>query len=336
MLLSEIGEFGFIKRLSEKFQDIVVQSVLGIGDDCAIIPKDENFDYVVTTDMLVENIHFFSSEIPPFDLGYKTLAVNLSDVASMGAMSLFSFLSIAIPPSIEVEYLDQLLEGYKHISEKYNVQLLGGDTTHSERDILLSVTVIGIIEKNKARLRSMAQKEDIICVTGFLGDSGGGLEVILEDLPLSEDTEYLLKCHHCPEPAVNEGIWLANQEGVNAMMDISDGIASDLKHILKASNKSAVIELNKLPLSPQLQAVANKYKLNIIELATSGGEDYKLLLTVDKNKYSEIAEMFKKQFKSDLFAIGKIVDKGDDLIIWQKDGIIINGLKDGYNHFSET
>ena len=244
MHLSQIGEFGFINRLSEKFKDLTIPSVMGIGDDCAIIPMDENRDYAITTDMLVENIHFIRSKITPFELGYKTLAVNLSDVAAMGAKPFCSFLSVAIPPEIEVDYLDQLLDGYKHLSEKYNVLLLGGDTTRTENAMILNVTVIGIIEKNKARLRSMAQKDDIVCVTGYLGDSGGGLKIILDDIPLNNDAKYLLKCHNCPEPAVNEGIWLANQDGVNAMMDISDGIASDLKHILKASKKSAAKGFN--------------------------------------------------------------------------------------------
>jgi len=333
MLLSEIGEFGLIKRLSEKFQDIVVQSATGIGDDCAIIQKDEIHDYVITTDMLVENIHFIRSKITPYELGYKTLAVNLSDIASMGAVPLYSFLSIAIPPDIEVEYLDQFLEGYKQLSRKFLTPLMGGDTTSSEKNLILSVTVIGIIEKNKARLRNMAQKDDIICVSGFLGDSGGGLKIILGNLPLSDDTKYLLKCHNCPEPAVNEGIWLANQYGVNAMMDISDGIASDLKHILKASKKSAVIELNNLPISPQLQSVAKQYGFNVIELATSGGEDYKLLFTIDKNKFSDIAEKYKKQFGNELFAIGNIVENNNESVLWQKNGITVDDLKDGYNHF---
>ena len=331
--ISNIGEFGFIDIISEKFQYLSNMSILGIGDDCAIIPKDENYDYVVTTDMLVENIHFIRSKITPFELGFKTLAVNLSDIAAMGAKPLYSFLSIAIPPDIEMEYLDQMLEGYKNLSKKYNVSLAGGDTTYS-KTIILNVTVVGIIEKNKARLRNMAQTDDIICVTGFLGDSGGGLKIILDNLPLSDDVKYLLKCHNCPEPAVNEGIWLANQTGVNAMLDISDGIASDLKHILKSSKKSAIIELDKLPISTQLQTFADKFNFNVIELATSSGEDYKLLLTIDKNSFSQISTEFKKKFGNDLFAIGYIIDDTPAKIFYKKKGADVDWIKDGYNHFS--
>ena len=334
MQLSETGEFGFINLIKEKFQKSSLNSITGIGDDCAIIPKDEEHDYAISTDMLVENIHFIRSKITPFELGYKTLAVNLSDLAAVGAKPLFSFLSIAIPNTVELDYLNQFLEGYKSLSEKHNTLLLGGDTTRSENNIVLNVTVIGETKKNKAKLRSMAKSDDIICVTDFLGDSGGGLKVILDNLPLSDETNYLINRHICPEPAVKEGIWLAEQKGVNAMIDISDGIASDLQHILNLSKKSAVIDLNKLPISPQLQTVANKYNFDAIEQATSGGEDYKLLLTIDKNSFTNISQKYKAFFGKELFVIGNIMEDEQEKIFWQKEGVLIDWLKGGYNHFS--
>ena len=333
MKLSEIGEFGFIDRLSEKFKNISIPHSVGIGDDCAIIPCDENNDYIITTDLLIENIHFIRSKISPFDLGYKTLAVNLSDVAAMGAKPVGSFLSIAIPSSVEVEYLDRLIDGYHHLSEKHNVALLGGDTTRAQNSLTLNVTAIGIIEKNKARLRSMAQEGDIICVTGFLGDSAGGLKIILEDLPATETSGYLVRRHNCPQPAVDEGIWLAQQKGVNAMMDISDGIASDLKHILKASKKSAFIDLDKLPISNQLREISNQYNFDSVELATSGGEDYRLLITINKNRFDEIAKTYKVKFSSELHAIGTIKKETEEIITWTKNGNPVSELKGGFNHF---
>jgi len=333
MLLRELGEFGFINRISEKFKSIVIPETTGIGDDCAIIRKDENFDYVVTTDMLVENIHFIRSKITPFELGYKTLAVNLSDVAAMGGNPFGSFLSVAIPADIELEYLDDFIAGYKHLSEKHNVTLLGGDTTRSEKHIALNVTVIGIIEKNRARLRSMAKEGDIICVTGFLGDSDGGLKILLENLPISENEKYLIKRHNNPVPYVNEGIWLASQNGVNAMIDVSDGITSDLKHILNASQKSAVIEIDNLPISQQLEAVYKKYGFDVIKSATSGGEDYKLILTIDKNRFSKIAEDYKTKFGNELFEIGTVKKGNIGEICWLKQGEKFNGLHEGFNHF---
>ena len=333
MLLKEIGEFGFIDRISEKFKGFSIRNAVGIGDDCAVLPINHKYANVVTTDMLVENVHFIRSKITPFELGYKTLAVNLSDVAAMGAKPIASFLSIAIPPSIDVEYLDKFFEGYNSLCKKYDVSLLGGDTTRSENNLILNVTVIGRIYQNKARLRCMAKSGDIICVTGYLGDSAGGLKVLLENIPLSENEEYLIKCHNIPEPCVNEGIWLANQKGVNAMIDISDGIVSDLKHILKASKKSAIVDIQKIPISKQLKIVANNNHFNIIEFATSGGEDYQLLFTINEKDFTKISNKFFNKFKKELYSIGKIEDETNETILWLKDDVPVDDIKEGFNHF---
>ena len=333
MLLTEIGEFGFINRISDKFKDLSIRGAIGIGDDCAVIPLNIKYANVVTTDMLVENVHFIRSKITPFELGYKTLAVNLSDIAAMGANPIASFLSIAMPATIDIEYFDNFIEGYKQLSKKYNVPLLGGDTTRSENSIILNVTVFGSGQKSKLRLRSMAKKNDIICVTNYLGDSAAGLKILLENHHVSENEKYLIKCHNMPEPCIDEGIFLAGHYAVNAMIDISDGIASDLKHILKASNKSAIVDINRLPISPQLKIVAKKYNFNINELATSGGEDYKLLVTIAEKKFPEINELFKNKFGHELFPIGKIINNQKCIINWEKDGNIIDEIKEGYNHF---
>ncbi|MDR2928905.1 MAG: thiamine-phosphate kinase [Cytophagaceae bacterium] len=335
MQLSEIGEFGFINRIVEKFKTVPSYFIKGIGDDCAIIPYNDVYDYVITTDMLVEDVHFIRSRISPHDLGHKTLAVNLSDVAAMGAKSAASFLSIAIPPSIDVEYLDSLMNGYFVLSEKYGVPLLGGDTTRSLSVLALNVTVIGIVEKGKARLRSMAYNGDVICVTGFLGDSAGGLKVFQNNIPLTDAARYLALCHNRPQPAVEEGMWLAKQTGVNAMMDVSDGIASDLKHILKASGKSAVAELKNIPLSPQLQEVSQLYGFDVTELAVSGGEDYHLLVTIAKEQFAETAAAYRLKFGKELYAIGSITaEDSEPAVQWLKDGKPVE-VKGGFNHFGE-
>jgi len=274
MKLSEIGEFGFIERFAHRFEDLLAPNAMGIGDDCAIIPAGDDYDLVLTTDMLVEDIHFIRDKISPVDLGKKALAVNLSDVAAMGAQPIGSFLSIAIPGGIEVEYLDELMEGYHQLSERYKLPLMGGDTTQSPHKLVLNISVVGRVEKGKARLRSMAKYGDIIAVTNTLGDSAAGLQLILKGVNDSEDASWLIRRHNSPEADVDEGIWLAQQFGVHAMIDVSDGIASDLKHLLKASKKGAEIYLDKLPLSQQLNSVSLKHQINPIDMGTSGGEDY--------------------------------------------------------------
>lgn len=332
MKLSEIGEFGFIERFAHRFEDLIIPPAMGIGDDCAILPADEFTDFVITTDMLVEDIHFIRSKISPFNLGHKSLAVNLSDIAAMGAKPTGSFLSIAIPSDVEVEYIDELMEGYHQLSQKYHLPLMGGDTTRSPDKIVINISVIGKIAKNKARLRSMACSGDVIAVTGFLGDSAAGLKLILEGYKSSDITDYLILSHNRPHPALNEGQWLAEQPGVNAMMDISDGISSDLMHILKASKKTAVIELEKLPVSKQLAKYSEEHHFNVARLATSGGEDYQLLLTVDKLKFETIADEFMKKFNKPLYAIG-LIGEGKPEIAYFENGktAVVPGL--GFNHF---
>lgn len=336
MKLSEIGEFGFIERLSENFAQKKEKGVTGIGDDCAIMPLDNKFEQVVTTDMLIEDIHFLREKVSPFLIGYKSLAVNLSDIAAMGAQPTASFLSIAIPSDVEVEYLDRFMEGYKELSEKYNVPLLGGDTTQSPGKLTINVCVLGKIERGKARRRSSARPGDIICVTGPLGDSGGGLKIILENIDKTDDAYHrLTQWHNQPEPAVKEGLWLASYPGVRAMMDISDGIASDLKHILKASRCEATIQLEKIPLSDDLIKVSDKEGWNAINLAVTAGEDYRLLLTVEKSCFKELSNRFNKEFPFPLSPIGIIVDENTPgKIEWTENGKTVNFSGQGFNHFN--
>lgn len=332
MKLKEIGEFGFIERFSGSFKDLVTKNLTGIGDDCAILPMNEQEDLLVTTDLLMEDVHFLRSAITPGQLGYKSVAVNLSDIASMGGTPIGTFLSIAIPPDMDVEYLDELMAGYHAISQKYNVPLLGGDTTKSVKHLAINVCVLGTIEKGKARLRSMAQTGDAICVTGNLGDSAGGLKVLLDGLEKTGDYACLLQRHHLPEPRIPEGNLLKEFEGVHAMMDISDGIASDLKHILKASGKSARVNLDQLPVSDELKRACLNQGWSSEELASGGGEDYELLFTVTAEKLGALKKAYEEQFQKPLYVIGQI-EEGEAQIQWLRNGETVEFRKGGFNHF---
>ena len=332
MKLSEIGEFGFIERIADKFRHLVLPNFLGIGDDCAIIPYNEKEDYVITTDLLIEDIHFLKHRITPEQLGHKSLAVNLSDIAAMGAEPVASFLSIGIPAETEVEFLDAFLEGYHKLSRKYNVQLLGGDTTKSKKYLTINVAVAGKCSKGNARLRSMAQSGEVVCVTGFLGDSAGGLEVLLNNLPETEDNLRLISSHHLPEPQINEGLWLASHPETHAMIDVSDGISSDLMHILKASGKSAIVDLDKIPVSDTLRRTAYREGWNLDKLATSGGEDYVLLFTAEAGSFESLNAGYKKAFDRYLIQIGEITE-GEPRINWIKGGQKVTLNKHGFDHF---
>lgn len=335
MKLSEIGEFGFIDRFSGKFLSLNQEKVYGIGDDCAIMPLDDEYEQIVTTDLLIEDIHFLRSAIPAFDLGYKALAVNLSDIAAMGGEPTASFLSIALPGDMDIEYMDEMMEGYRALSEKYKVPLLGGDTTKSPAKIIINVCVTGRVKKNHAKLRSTAKENDFICVTGPLGDSGAGLKMLLEDIKPDENSAPLISWHNRPEPAINEGLWLGQQKGVHAMMDISDGIASDLQHILTKSKAGANIDIDKVPLSDALKQISDKNGWDAIELALSGGEDYRLLLTVSESVIEFLTREYNKIFQEPLTLTGQITRDAPGTIKWLKNNQLYSVDKGGFNHFSD-
>lgn len=333
MKLNEIGEFGFIDRFTPWFSDLIKDHQVGIGDDCAIISANDTEDWLITTDLLMEDVHFIRTALTPWQLGYKSLAVNLSDIASMGGSPIGSFLSIGIPEDIDVEYLDAFMKGYHELSAKYQVPLLGGDTTKSIKYLAINVCIIGKCKKGEAKKRDMAQSGDVICVTGDLGNSAAGLKLLLEKQTLSAEYNFLLEKHHLPEPRIDEGRFLASFPDAHAMMDISDGIASDLFHILKASGKTAVVEVDKLPLSNELITIADKKHWDPIELAATGGEDYELLLTVAAEKFSMIESCYSERFGRPLSPIGHI-HEGEPHIQWLKEGVEYELSKSGFNHFT--
>ncbi len=317
MDLRSLGEFGLIDKIKSQF--VVPQNVTGIGDDCSIIPQQTGYDTLVSTDMLVEGSHFLLSDISPKLLGWKSVAVNLSDIAAMGGELVGTFLSVALPKHLSVDWVEQFMLGYKEISDWYSVPLLGGDTTSSDEKLCINVTVLGKCPSNTAKKRSDAKIGDLVCVTGNLGDSGAGLKAILDSVERNEAVLHLIDRHYRPIPRVTEGIALRNSAGVHAMMDISDGIGSDLRHILQASHVGAEIDVNKIPISVEMNRVCEQFGWNAYELATSGGEDYELLFTID--------EQYCNQLNINYSVIGRIVE-GDSLKwIGSEEDFI------GYRHF---
>ncbi len=331
MKISDLGEFGLIERIAPLFNNLMTLDIKGIGDDCAVLPMDDKYNLVVTTDMLIEGVHFLKDKITPNELGHKVLAVNLSDIAAMGATPIASFLSFALPDNTDVQYIDDFMSGYHSLSQKYNTPLLGGDTVKSDKNLVFNVTLIGKVEKEKVRLRNMAQNGDIIAVTDYLGDSAAGLNAILNDIN-TPTAENLKKKHTMPHPHINEGLWLSNQLGVNAMMDVSDGLASDIKHILRASKKNASIELTQIPLSNDYLKYIEENNLNKYEFSTSGGEDYCLLLTISKDRFEEISKRYHNKFNKELFNIGEVCD-GKGEISFFNNGQKVEKSKDGFTHF---
>ncbi|NLZ19241.1 MAG: thiamine-phosphate kinase [Bacteroidales bacterium] len=275
--LADLGEFGLIGQIRRRFP--APEGVTGIGDDCAVLPQKSGLESLVSTDMLVEGTHFLRDGISPYDLGWKSAAVNLSDIAAMGGKPMATFLSLALPADLSETWINAFLDGYAELSGRFDVPLLGGDTTASPDRICINVTVLGESPYGRSRLRSAAVVDDLICVTGPLGDSAAGLKAILTGLERDADASTLIDRYCRPVPRVAEGQELRLNLGVHAMMDISDGIGSDLQHILDASEVSAQIDRSAIPLSLALKRVCARQGWDPLALAIGGGEDYELLFT---------------------------------------------------------
>ncbi len=334
MKLTQLGEFGLIGRIAPLFNRNLPPDVVGIGDDCAVIPTKDG-PLLVTTDLLVEEVHFLRHKIPPGDLGYKCLAVNLSDIAAMGGEPTAAFLSIALPKDIEVSWADEFFEGFHALADSTGTALLGGDTTRSATGIIVNVAVIGRAKAGQIKYRSTAQEGDLLCVTGPLGDSGGGLRLLIEnaDQDCDEDGKALLRAHHRPRPHLAEGRFLASQSAVHAMIDVSDGIDSDLKRIMEASGCGARVFIEWLPISPSLARTASRRKWDAHELAAAAGEDYCLLCTIAPDQFKAVAAAFAVKFEHPLHVIGEITK--DARLVYLMSGKEVDLKRHGWDHFKD-
>lgn len=312
-------EFGFIESLREQFSTLPDNGFEGIGDDCAIYPLEGGDALLFTSDTLIENIHFLRDAATPEEIGAKSLMVNLSDVAAMGAQPVATLLAISLPANISEEWVKRFIEGYRQVSVQYGVPLIGGDTTSSTEGIVINITAIGRTQQSHIKRRSAAHVGDTIFVGGVLGGSAAGLRNILEG---STDTE-ATHLHHNPQAQIAEGVWLGKHSCVHAMMDLSDGLASDLRHILKASKVGAVINIEKIPI----------HKDATIEDAVCGGEDYKLLFTVDEKSTEEFCTQFLERFGYTPYAVGRIIESESYDIEWREGEKVFYPDWQGFSHF---
>ena len=277
MNISEIGEFGFIDAIKEDTLFKPDSVVVGIGDDGAVYQTTDGMDQVSVIDTMVENSHFIIGRTGQwYDVGYKAVASNLSDIAAMGAIPTHLVLSTAIAPSMEVQDLKELYRGIKDICQRHGVNILGGDTVTSKEGMVITVAAFGEIEKGKALLRSTAQVGDIVAVSHTIGDSGAGLETLLQGI---QGYDALKKAHRFPEPQIELGRLLVKHH-CHSLNDISDGLASESNEIAKASHVRLVIDKVKIPLSDGVRQWASEVHKSPWSYAFNGGEDYELVFTM--------------------------------------------------------
>jgi thiamine-monophosphate kinase len=330
MHLRDLGEFGLIKHIASLFPSHFPPGLEGIGNDCAVIPFRDHLSYLVTTDLLNENVHFIKSKTNPADLGYKSLAVNFSDIAAMGGKPQYAFLSLGLPPDTSLDWVNAFLTGFRQLTQETGVLLLGGDTTRAQQ-IVINILLIGLIETSHIKRRSQARTGDLICCTGNVGDSGAGLKVILEGLPQDDLAQSLVQAHVRPRPHLEEGIWLAEQAGVHAMMDLSDGIDSDIQRIMEESHCGAHIQVESLPLSSALRGVSQRCGWQAENLGLTGGEDYCLLVTIDPKEFLFLQQAYSHFFQRHLFQIGTILDT--PILRYTLHGKSFTLQQSGFDHF---
>ncbi len=332
MKLRDVGEFGFISRIAPLGRIRPEGVIKGIGDDCAVVSVDGPNYLLVTTDMLVERVHFLIDWASPEVFGAKSLAVNLSDIAACGGLPLDAYVSIAVPEKIEVEWLERFYEGMSGLARSFGVNLLGGDTTRSKEDLVINVAVTGYVPREEVLFRHTANPGDLIALTGPLGGSGAGLEILLKHASIPREIrEPLIRAHLEPKPHIDPGRILAASRGCTAAIDVSDGLSSDLWHICEDSKLGAVIYEDKLPVTEELAEAAARFGKEPLQWMLSGGEDYVLLATLDPFAASDIREEA-ADAGYDFFLVGEIV-QGSSMELVRADGSRTTFTAAGWDHF---
>lgn len=337
--IQELGEFGLIDHLTKNFPLTKKSSLKGIGDDAAVIDA-QNKKVLISTDMLLEGIHFDLAYTPLKHLGYKSVQVNLSDIYAMNGTPEQITVSIGISSKYTLEAVEELYEGIYLACDKYGIDLIGGDTTASKQGLVISVTVLGYADEKNITYRNTAEEGDLICVSGDLGGAYTGLQLLereklvyLENPQIQPDLEgkdYIVERQLKPE-ARRDVIDLLRSRGIKptSMIDVSDGLASELLHICRQSKKGCNLYEEKIPIDPMTYETAREFNLDPTVCALSGGEDYELLFTIKQADYDKIKN------DVDVSIIGYITEPSAGLNLITKAGNVHELKAQGWNAFKK-
>ncbi len=329
--VSQLGELGLIQLITEVVNSSGMGGVLqqevrvGLGDDAAAWNIEGLFQ-LGTSDILIQDVHFTLDTITWEELGWKALAVNISDIAAMGGVPKYALISIGLPPDTEVDSVMELYRGMGSLAKEFNLAIVGGDVVKAPL-VIISPSVLGTA-RSGILTRSSALPEDLIAVTGFLGSSAAGLRMLRAGLEFDKETaSYLREAHLRPYPRVSEGQILA-QSGVLAAIDVSDGLIADLSKMCQASGVGAKIWLNRVPIHPLVKSAFHEGSLR---LALSGGEDYELLFTAKRSIMEHLSFM-----SSPITVIGEVVaDKPGEVTLLDEEGRVVEWEGGGWEHFNE-
>ena len=322
--VTDIGEFGCIRHILKDFIYRPESVKLGAGDDGAVYVTPPGYDQVISTDTMVEGIHFTKETMSFSDVGYRICAVNFSDMAAMGAEPVALVLSLALPKDLPLEDLENCYHGIRECCRKYSVNLLGGDMTASLGGVILTGTVVGIVPSDRAVKRSGAQVGDVVFVTETVGDSAAGLAAILHQC----DTDFpgLTKRHRRPEAQIQLGKIL-REAGATSLNDISDGLSQELNEIAAASKVIINLDKDKIPLSEETIRLGKRLGTDPLNWAFTGGEDYELAGTMSRKNWEKI--------KGSLLVteIGIVCDKGSGQVFIKSKNETVLMIPKGYDHF---
>lgn len=322
--ISTLGEFGLIDRLTDDLPRANNTTKYAVGDDAAVLGYGES-DVLVTTDLLLEGVHFDLTYVPLKHLGYKAAVVNISDICAMGGTPRQLTVSLGISQRFTVEHIDELYAGIRLACERYGTDIVGGDTTASRQGLVISITCIGDVEKDRAILRSGARVNDLICVSGNLGAAYMGLQLLEREKAVSKGMkdfqpdfagkEYIIERQLKPEPRVDI-VKELREAGIQptSMMDVSDGLSSELLHICRRSKVGCRIYEERIPIEYQTAAMAEELNMNLVTAALNGGEDYELLFTVPLHDKDRVAAL------RDVHVIGYICDADKGCAMITRDG----------------
>ncbi len=334
--ISELGEFGLIDRLTKDIRLKNSSTIKGVGDDAAILDYGEK-QIVVSTDLLTEGVHFNLMYVPLKHLGYKAVIVNLSDVCAMNAVPKQITVSVAVSGKFSVEAMEELYAGIQQACDKYGVDLIGGDTTSSLTGLTISITVLGEVEKGKAVMRNGAKPNDLLCVTGDLGGAYMGLQLLEREnevfkvnpnmQPQMVGYDYILQRQLRPEARVDI-VSAFKKLGIKptSMIDISDGLSSEIHHLCKNSNVGCNLHEEKIVLDFQTKKMAEELNINPLVAALNGGEDYELLFTVPLSDYDKIKN------DPDFTIIGHMTEASEGINLITTGGSSIPLVAQGWNH----
>lgn len=332
--IGDIGEFALIDRVHQFLQvSSGSQVIKSIGDDCAVVQPSPDTEIIVTTDTQEEGVHYRLDWATPEDIGWRCMAVNVSDIAAMAGWPLGAVVALSLPPALDVAFVDGLYTGMQALAQEMACPIIGGNMTKASGRVSVTITILGEVPKGQAIYRSGARPGDEIWVTGTLGGAKAGLEVLLKpDAVAGLPTDDALTRYRRPRPRLLEAQFLRQHTNLNSLLDISDGLSGDLRHICEASGVGACIEAEAVPMHRDTRQIARALQADPLAFALHGGEDFELCFTAAPEQIDGMRADFEQRFHGELTRVGRITE-GERVTLVAVDGSETVLPSRGYDHF---